>query len=227
MLTSEEQNGANGWKKGRGGTQSIFCRFPSPLWFFLKPGSILKAKLGVWFQEGSGRPGVSCEWLAQSTLPGWVVVPWLGGCSGLELLCRTEATQPPWKKGSFEPSDTNVHLLFLQYHYQRLTFLDYKPFFLHYSIKTKEKNEKISFSQRGTPSIQLIFNTFHLRKNRPQKHHRKITEYVPEIQKSFLFAVGIMTNFLHIAGNPTALKTFGFQKSDTRNTRHILGAEAI
>lgn len=111
--------------------------------------------------------------------------------------------------------------------YQRLTFLDYKPFFLHYSIKTKEKNEKISFSQRGTPSIQLIFNTFHLRKNRPQKHHRKITEYVPEIQKSFLFAVGIMTNFLHIAGNPTALKTFGFQKSDTRNTRHILGAEAI
>lgn len=81
MLTSEEQNGAKGWWK----EILFFADFPH-LWdSFWNLEVVLEAKLNVWFQEGSGRPGVSCKGLAQSTLPGRVEVPWLEGCSGLEL----------------------------------------------------------------------------------------------------------------------------------------------
>lgn len=63
---------------------------------------ILKEKLSVWFPEGSGRPGVSCEGLVQSTLPGW------GRCYGWENVlgldyCGWEATQPPWRRVVLNP----------------------------------------------------------------------------------------------------------------------------
>lgn len=106
---------------------SFFSRFPSPLGFFLKPGSNSWRKAQCVISKGlkqarcflRGAGSIYSSWLGEAL--------WLGGCSGFGLLYRTRRNSTSLERVGFESPDTNVSLPCHQYHYPKLVFLDYEP----------------------------------------------------------------------------------------------------
>lgn len=220
MSIPEEQDGANGWRKKK--TTSFFffsfCRFSSPLVFFLKPGSHSWRKIQCVI-SGSVGPGVSCE-----------------GCSNPLFLARQGATagrmlwawipvkdQKPLNlhgEGQFwtlRHKGHASHIITKGWHFGSISL-----FKGHFLKNKKDENQHISCSQWGAHSIQLRFNMLHLWNNRPQN----MTEISqgPYLKYRWVLYLQIESPWLPLGGK----QHLDFKNVIlSRNTGHTLGRPMV